>query len=84
MSTSTVLGLTAYHQQEEVVKTKRALMEAADRKVLLIDSTKFGKTSLIKLASLTEFDQVITDSGISAAEADALRKDGVNLTVVET
>ena len=30
-------------------------MEAADRKILLIDSSKFGKTSLIKLATLTEF-----------------------------
>ena len=83
MSTSTVFGLTAYHQQEDVVKTKRALMAAADRKVLLIDSSKFGKTALIKLASLTEFDQVITDSGISPAEADALRKEGVDLRVVD-
>ena len=52
MSTSTVFGLTAYHQQEEVVKTKRTLMAAADRKVLPIDSSKFGKASLIKLAAL--------------------------------
>lgn len=84
MSTSTILGLIAFHQQEEVVKTKRALMEAADRKILLIDSSKFGKTSLIKLAMLTEFDQVITDSGLSQADADALLKDGVKLTIVET
>ena len=52
MSTSTVFGLTAYHQQEEVVKTKRTLMAAADRKVLPIDSSKFGKASLTKLAAL--------------------------------
>jgi DeoR/GlpR family transcriptional regulator of sugar metabolism len=83
MSTSTILGLTAYHQQEEVVKTKRMLMNAADRKVLLIDSSKFGKASLIKLASLTEFDQVITDSNLDPATVDALRKGGVNLTVVD-
>lgn len=83
MSTSTVLGATAYHQQEEVVKTKRALMNAADRKVLLIDSSKFGKTALIRLAALTEFDQVITDSGIAPEEADALRKHNVQLRVVD-
>jgi DeoR/GlpR family transcriptional regulator of sugar metabolism len=82
MSTSTVLGATAYHQQEEVVKTKRALMEAAERKILMIDSSKFGKTALIKLAGLNEFDQVITDSGISPADIDALRKEGVNLRIV--
>jgi DeoR/GlpR family transcriptional regulator of sugar metabolism len=83
MSTSTVFGLTAYHQQEEVVKTKRMLMAAADRKVLLIDSSKFGKASLIKLAALTEFDEVITDSNLGQAAVDALLKGGVKLTVVE-
>ncbi len=82
MSTSTVLGTVAYHQQEEVVKVKRALMSAADKKVLLIDSSKFGKTALIYLASLTEFDEVITDSGISAADEETLRKSGVRLRVV--
>jgi DeoR/GlpR family transcriptional regulator of sugar metabolism len=83
MSTSTVLGATAYHQQEEVVKTKRALMEAADKRILLIDSSKFGKTALIKLAALSEFDLVMTDSGIAASDAEALRKAGVELRVVE-
>ena len=83
MSTSTVLGAVAYHQQEEVVKTKRALMEAADRRVLLIDSSKFGKTALIKLAALNEFDLVITDSGIPPADADTLRQNGVQLRIVE-
>ncbi|MCW2309003.1 DeoR/GlpR family DNA-binding transcription regulator [Rhodobium gokarnense] len=83
MSTSTVLGATAYHQQEEIVKTKRALMNAADKTVLMIDSSKFGKTALVKLAALTEFDQVITDSGIAPGEAEALRKAGVPLRVVD-
>ena len=65
MSTSTVPGTTAY-QQEEVVKVKRALMSAADTKVLLIDSSKFGKTALIRLAALAEFDEVITDSRLAS------------------
>lgn len=83
MSTSTVLGTTAYHQQEEVVKTKRALMESAEKRVLLIDSSKFSKTALIKLATLHEFDLVITDSGIAPSEAESLRQSGVQLRIVE-
>lgn len=83
MSTSTVMGGVAYHQQEEVVKVKRALMRAADRTILLIDSSKFGKTALIRLAELTEFDEVFTDSGIASEEAEALRKEGVRLNVVD-
>ncbi len=82
MSTSTVFGATAYHQQEEVVKTKRALMDAVDRRVLLVDSSKFGITALIKLANLTEFDAVITDANIAPADAETLRKSGVHLRIV--
>ncbi len=82
MSTSTVFGATAYHQQEEVVKTKRALMDAVDRRVLMVDSSKFGITALIKLANLNEFYTVITDSGIAAADAETLRKSGVQLRIV--
>lgn len=83
MSTSAVFAGTAYHQQEEVVKTKRALMAAVDRRVLLVDSTKFGTTALIKLAGLSEFDLVITDSGIAPADAEALRTTGVQLRIVQ-
>ena len=83
MSTSTVFGGAAYHQQEDVVRTKRALMQVVDKRVLLIDSSKFGMTALIRLADLKEFDLVITDSGIGAAEAEAIRQNGVRLKVVE-
>ena len=83
MSTSTVFGGAAYHQQEDVVKTKRALMQVVDRRVLLVDSSKFGMTALIRLADLREFDLVITDSGIALAEAEALRQNGVRLKIVE-
>jgi DeoR/GlpR family transcriptional regulator of sugar metabolism len=83
MSASAVVAGAAYHQQEEVVKTKRLLMGAVDRRVLLVDSSKFGATALIKLAGLDEFDLVITDAGITPADAEALHKNGVRLHVVQ-
>ena len=49
------------------MKVKRALTSAADTKVLLIDSSKFGKSALIRRAALTEFDEVIMDSGLPPA-----------------
>ncbi len=82
MSTSTIFGVAAYHQQEEVVKTKRALMNIVDRRILLADSSKFGITALVKLANLTEFDLVITDSGLAASDAETLRQNGINLQIV--
>jgi DeoR/GlpR family transcriptional regulator of sugar metabolism len=83
MSASTVFSGAAYHQQEDVVKTKRALMAVADTRVLLVDSSKFGVTALIRLADLSEFDVVLTDSGIAPTEAEMLRQSGVNLRIVE-
>ena len=83
MSASTVFRGVAYHQQEDVVKTKRALMSIVDKRILMVDSTKFGVTALIRLADLSEFDVVLTDSGIAPTEAEILRQNGVNLSIVE-
>ena len=82
MSTSTVFGGVAYHQQGDVVKTKRALMAVADKCILLVDSSKFGVSALIRLANLTEFDLVLTDSGIAPKEAELLLQNGVKLRIV--
>jgi DeoR/GlpR family transcriptional regulator of sugar metabolism len=48
-------------------------LRAVDRRVLLVDSSKFGITALIRLASFTECGLVITDRGIVESEAEMLR-----------
>lgn len=82
MSTSAVVGTDAYHQEQDVVKTKRALMNAVDRRVLLVDSNKFNMTALNKLAPLTSFDLVITDDGISPETESILKQAKINLQIV--
>lgn len=64
LSISAVRGITGYHQDEQVIRTNRAMMESADRRVLLVDHTKFGKSALNWFAKLTEFDEVIVDSDL--------------------
>ena len=83
MSTSAVHGGAAYHQDEDVLKTKRALMGVADTRVLIVDSSKFGATALHRMAGLDGFDAVITDSGLTDADRDRLREAGVRLTLVD-
>jgi len=83
MSTSAVFNGVIYHQDEEVLKIKRALMNIAHTKVLMVDSSKFGVTALNRLAGLEAFDVVITDSGLPERECDRLREQRVNLTVVD-
>ena len=81
MSTTAVTRGQCYHQSQETVAVKRALMESADRRILLIDHTKFAKHGLHQLAPLTAFDLVIVDAETSEADLAALRSQGVNLRI---
>ncbi|WP_235834043.1 DeoR/GlpR family DNA-binding transcription regulator [Actinomadura logoneensis] len=81
MSTTAITNGQCYHQSQETVAVKRALMESADRRVLLADHTKFDKNGLFQLAPLTDFDLVIVDAGTPEAEVGALRARGVRLHV---
>lgn len=83
MSTSAIHGLSAYHQDEDLIKAKSALMNMADRRVLMVDSRKFGLSALNHLANLSDFDTVITDSGLAEDVANRLVKAGINLHIAE-
>ncbi|MGW2341616.1 DeoR/GlpR family DNA-binding transcription regulator [Streptomyces sp. NPDC001661] len=81
ISTSAVADGHCYHQSQEAILVKRALLEAAQRRILLVDHTKFRKRALHRVAPLSDFDLVIVDDRISAAELEALREDGVTVQV---
>lgn len=81
MSTTAVTNGFCYHQSQETVAVKRALMDSVDRRVLLIDHTKFSQTGLHQLAPLTAFDLVIVDPGISPEDLSRLQTQGVPLQV---
>ncbi|MGH3434225.1 MAG: DeoR/GlpR family DNA-binding transcription regulator [Thermocrispum sp.] len=82
MSTTAITRGRCYHQSEETVAVKRAMMEAAIQRVLVVDHTKFTRDGVYSLASLTEFDTVIVDSGIPREEQRALRELDVRLITV--
>ncbi|MEB3369811.1 DeoR/GlpR family DNA-binding transcription regulator [Saccharopolyspora mangrovi] len=58
------------------------MMQAASRRVLLIDHTEFSQHGLYALAPLTEFDLALTEDVLPAAEQRRLRDDGVTLKTV--
>lgn len=72
VSTSAISGCFALHQDERTMRGKRAMMESADRRILLVDHTKFGKTAFYRLASLKDFDLVVVDSGIEEKHLEEL------------
>ncbi|MGH3449888.1 MAG: DeoR/GlpR family DNA-binding transcription regulator [Haloechinothrix sp.] len=82
MSTTAISHGLCYHESQETVQVKRALMKAASRRILIVDYTKFSRQGLYSLAPLTEFDLVLTDDRMPPAEQRRIRDDGVALRVV--
>lgn len=66
MSLSAVFHLHTYHQEEGIVALKRAMLDAATKRYLLIDSGKLGRAALHRAIPLKAFDVVITDAGVDA------------------
>jgi DeoR/GlpR family transcriptional regulator of sugar metabolism len=81
VSTSAVTDGVAYHQEQEVVLVKRAMMRSARERILMIDHTKLQRTALHALAPLGEFGKVIVDERVSPAALAELRDRHDNVTV---
>ena len=64
-------------------EAKRAMLRAAERAVLLFDSTKFGVKSLMTVLQCDELDAVITDEAISPETIEVLRNEGTEVFVVQ-
>ncbi len=82
MSTTTIEGLSLYTQDEQVVRAKRAMMEVAHKKVLLVDESKFHYSALNYVAELTDFDHVLIPSSVDDATVKRLTMAGVHLEIV--
>jgi DeoR/GlpR family transcriptional regulator of sugar metabolism len=63
-STSTMDKNMTYHQEEDVVLMKRAMLNAGTRKVLMMDSSKIGKTSLHRFVELSAFTDIIVTKDV--------------------
>lgn len=66
----------------EVAAVKRALLQAATAKRLLVDSSKFRPRAFMTVCALSDVDELITDTGVSAADAEALGATGLRVTQV--
>ncbi|MGR9467327.1 DeoR/GlpR family DNA-binding transcription regulator [Rhizobium leguminosarum] len=79
-----VSGITAqgiYDYSFEDTDMKRVYLRRATQKVVLCDSSKFKRMSLVHIAPLQQFDMLITDAMPPSDLADALATAGVEVRI---
>lgn len=80
VSTSSMTGSMTYHQEQDIVLVKRAMLDAAARTVLLMDSSKVPRRALHQLRPLEAFDELVVDDGVGDELLTELREH-VSVTV---
>jgi len=85
VSTTSLKNSALFHPDAAAALTKRALIEMADRKVLLLDVTKFEvKNALYHVVDLTAFDVVVVESELSAEHRAQLESFDLTVQYVAT
>jgi len=70
-----------YNSNLLLVETERAMMAAADEVIVLVDSTKFDRSSLAHLCDLGEIDTLVVDDAITPEWRQRLEATGVTVVV---
>lgn len=61
------------------VEVKQAAMQSATQAILVATASKYGIFGMYKIATLEQFDTIISDNTLAEAAADGIRKHGVEL-----
>lgn len=83
LSSSAIHGASAFHQNQEVVQSKRLMIAAAEQRYLLADHSKFGRPALHFVADLVTFDAVFTGRSPESGHRAALEAANVQLKIVK-
>lgn len=75
------LGVTCANSYE--VPTKQAVLKSSLERVLVADSSKFGKVRPAYFCDLREIHAVVTDSGLSGEWRQRLEEQGIRLYLAE-
>ncbi|CAA9244465.1 MAG: Glycerol-3-phosphate regulon repressor, DeoR family [uncultured Arthrobacter sp.] len=73
-STSTMGPHMTYHQEQDVVHMKRAMLKAGARRVLMMDGSKVGRTSLHHYVPVSDFTDVVLTDDVPAEVIAQLRE----------
>ena len=74
-------GITTPHEGK--IEVKHAAMTSAASSILLATSSKYGKYAMYKIASLQEFDTVVSDTHLPESTTTNLRDLGINIRLFD-
>lgn len=74
------LGVTCSNSYE--VEAKKAAIASALTRILLADSSKFGRITPAWFADIKDFDRIVTDADLAPEQADAVRAMGIEPEMV--
>lgn len=72
-------GMT--NRKFEEAETKRAMLEAAAQKILVMDSSKMHTHTLATVGPIDVIDILVTDDGLSAADKASIESRGVQVVI---
>ena len=70
-------GITDSNEKDS--EMKQAIFDSAETKILVIDSSKFDKISLIKVTDITDVDIIATEKEPSSDWVEYLKRKNVDL-----
>ncbi len=73
-STSSMGPGVTYHQEQEIVLMKRTMLRSGTTRVLMMDGSKIGRTSLHVYVPVSDFTDVILTDDIEAGFIDEVRE----------
>ena len=74
ISVNGIAGNSVYTYSEAEGEVQKAVLDHADEKYLVADSSKFGRYDFFEFYKVNDFDHVITDTEISEETQRQLRE----------
>ena len=74
-------GITTTEMREAALNQK--MIAAAEKTIVLADSTKFGRRGFAKIADIDAVDLIITDAGIAPKTIKKIEDLGIELIIAQ-
>lgn len=75
------MGVTDSNERDSEIK--KAFFESANKRVLALDSSKFGKASFVKVCDIEDIDVIVTDTAPEAKWCDNIQNAGAKLILAD-